>query len=174
MAPKVGGVEGHISLRHSGSCLLVRRGSDDYGILEKSYFFSTHKHSIEYSQLTPEKNTTTFARVSHCNGTLYIMSDALNPQGPSQPNINTSYNTQGNPISHSGQENSEASFKAHHDGGSKMDQREQGDLPVPSQHPNSATPTAMAQGVRDSSQDKGESVSTPSGSLASYFRHSLA
>jgi len=46
-----------------------------------------------------------------------------------------------------------------------MDQRQRGDLPVPSQHPDSATPTAMAQGVRDDSQDKGESLGSAASNL---------
>lgn len=44
-----------------------------------------------------------------------------------------------------------------------MEQRERGDQPVRSQHHDAAVPTAMAQGVRGSGQDKGESVRTSPG-----------
>ncbi len=89
------------------------------------------------------------------------MSNAMNPSAPSQPSINSSYSTAGNPIDHSRQEVEEAASKATSNEGSVTEQRMNGDLPVPSQHAESGTPTSLAYGTRSTAGDNGEEVRSP-------------
>jgi hypothetical protein len=91
----------------------------------------------------------------------------MNPTGPSQPTLNTSYNTEGNPAQHDPVEERTASENANLNSRSLVDKRECGDIPVPSSHGQEATPSSLAYGERDSSKDKGEAVSPP----IQYFVH---
>jgi len=82
----------------------------------------------------------------------------MDPTGPSQPNIDTAYSTSGNPTDQTPQEQSNSAANASTNSGSLVDQREAGDVPVPSTHNNGATPSSLGYGARDASGDKGESV----------------
>ena len=85
----------------------------------------------------------------------------MDPTGPSQPNLDTAYTTAGNPASQTSAERSQANATASSNTGSIIDQRERGDIPVPSTHDQGATASALAHGARDSSGDKGDSVPPP-------------
>ena len=83
----------------------------------------------------------------------------MDPQGPSQPPLNTAYNTAGNPADQNPQEQRTAAVNASSNAGSLVDARERGDVPVPSSHNEGATSTSLGYGVRDSSADKGDKAS---------------
>ena len=83
----------------------------------------------------------------------------MDPTGPSQPTLDQSYNTAGNPADQTPQEASSAARNAQSNSGSIIDQREKGDIPVPSTHGQEATPSSLGYGARDASGDAGESVS---------------
>ena len=82
----------------------------------------------------------------------------MDPTGPSQPTLNQSYNTAGNPVDQTPQETSSAAKNAQSNSASIVDQREKGDLPVPSTHGQEATPSSLGYGARDASGDAGETV----------------
>ena len=82
----------------------------------------------------------------------------MDPTEPSQPTLNQAYNTAGNPADQTPQEQVSSSANASSNSGSIVEQREQGDIPVPSTHDGSATASSLGHGVRDASQDKGDSV----------------
>ncbi|MCJ1306744.1 hypothetical protein MMC25_000387 [Agyrium rufum] len=82
----------------------------------------------------------------------------MDPQGPSQPSLNQVYETPGNPADQEPAEKTAASQSANTNSGSIVDQRERGDVPVPSQHDGNATASSLGYGARDSSGDKGESL----------------
>lgn len=84
----------------------------------------------------------------------------MDPQGPSQPPLDTVYNTAGNPADQNPQEQRTASVNENSNVGSLVEAREQGDVPVPSNHDQAATSTSLGYGARDSSGDKGSSVSS--------------
>lgn len=86
---------------------------------------------------------------------------ALDPQGPSQPNLDTAYEQPSNPAQSSSEHAASKSTSA---------SLRRSDPPIERRKPNDAirdggndqseaTPTSVAYGVRDSSQDAGESVS---------------
>ncbi|KAI4153929.1 MAG: hypothetical protein LQ340_002002 [Diploschistes diacapsis] len=83
----------------------------------------------------------------------------MDPQGPSQPPLDTVYNTAGNPADQNPQEQRTASVNENSNVGSLVEAREQGDVPVPSNHDQAATSTSLGYGARDSSGDKGSSIS---------------
>ena len=82
----------------------------------------------------------------------------MDPTGPSQPTLNQAYNTAGNPASQSEQEEQASSVNASNNSGSIVDQRERGDIPVPSSHGEEPTPSSLGAGSRDAKGDKGEKV----------------
>ena len=77
----------------------------------------------------------------------------MDPRGPSQPNTDTAYNTVGNPADQTEKEQASSAANAASNPGPAVDQRKQGDTPVPSTHNEEATPTALGYGARDSSGD---------------------
>ncbi|MCJ1240906.1 hypothetical protein MMC14_008910 [Varicellaria rhodocarpa] len=77
----------------------------------------------------------------------------MDPQGPSQPPLDQVYNTQGNPADQSPQEQRSSSSNASSNSASLLDSRQNGDIPVPSTHQESATPSSLGYGARDSSKD---------------------
>ena len=89
----------------------------------------------------------------------------MDPQGPSQPPLDQVYNTQGNPADQTPQEQHSSSSNASSNSASLLDSRQNGDIPVPSTHQESATPSSLGYGARDSSLDN-ENVTTPSSYLS--------
>ena len=85
----------------------------------------------------------------------------MDPKGPAQPNIDTAYDTAGNPADKTSDEQSQAAANASTNTGATAEQRGQGDIPVPSTHDDGATPSSLGIGVRDTNGDKGESVGLP-------------
>ena len=92
----------------------------------------------------------------------------MDPKGPSQPPLNTVYNTEGNPADQNLQEQRNATANANSNAGSLVDARERGDIPVPSKHNEGATSTSLGYGVTDSSQDKGDKVRCAAESSQAY------
>ena len=82
----------------------------------------------------------------------------MDPQGPSQPPLNTVYNTAGNPADQNLEEQRNAAANANTNSASLADARERGDVPVPSSHSEGATSTSLGYGARDASGDKGDKV----------------
>lgn len=82
----------------------------------------------------------------------------MDPTGPSQPKVDTAYNTSGNPTDQTPQEQSKSAANANANSGSLVEQREQGDIPVPSTHNDGTTASSLGYGARDSSGDKGDKV----------------
>ena len=84
----------------------------------------------------------------------------MNPSGPSQPPLNTAYDQSSNPATQTDQEqaysnSTTASFQR---SDRTVDRREQGDVPVPSDHDGAALPSSLGYGTRDNRGDAGESV----------------
>ncbi|KAL8699974.1 MAG: hypothetical protein Q9201_005698 [Fulgogasparrea decipioides] len=87
----------------------------------------------------------------------------MDPSGPSQPPLNTAYNQPSNPASQTDYEkqkssSTSASIQRSHP---TVDQRERGDVPVPSNHDEAAKPSSLGYGYRDNSGDAGESKGPP-------------
>ena len=82
----------------------------------------------------------------------------MDPKGPAQPDFETVYKTAGNPADQNPEETkaAAAAAKSHNSSGSPVATRKSGDIPVPSSHQESATPTSLGYGVRDSSKDKSD------------------
>ena len=85
----------------------------------------------------------------------------MDPRGPAQPNIDTSYDTAGNPAEQTSHEKSIAAVKASTNNGAAAEDRDPGDIPVPSAHDDGATPSSLGIGARDASGDKSENVGLP-------------
>lgn len=83
----------------------------------------------------------------------------MDPTGPSQPEADTAYNTSGNPTDQTPQEESSSTANSGVNSGHLVDQREHGDIPVPSTNDGGATASSLGYGARDASGDQGESVS---------------
>ena len=58
----------------------------------------------------------------------------MDPSGPAQPTLNQAYNTAGNPADQSAQEQRSSSINETSNSGAQVEQRQQGDVPVPSTH----------------------------------------
>ncbi|MCJ1378371.1 hypothetical protein MMC17_001469 [Xylographa soralifera] len=82
----------------------------------------------------------------------------MDPKGPAQPKIDTSYDTAGNPAEQTSHEKSIATAKASTNTGATAGDRGPGDIPVPSTHDDGATPSSLGIGARDASGDKGENI----------------
>ncbi|KAL8934738.1 MAG: hypothetical protein Q9216_005756 [Gyalolechia sp. 2 TL-2023] len=91
----------------------------------------------------------------------------MDPTGPSQPPLDTAYNHPSNPASQSDyeQKTSSSTSASIQRSDPTVDQRERGDAPVPSSHGEGPTPSSLGYGVRDNSQDAGESMGEPVSSL---------
>ena len=85
----------------------------------------------------------------------------MDPKGPAQPNVDTSYDTAGNPAEQTPHEKSMAAAKSSTNTGATAEDRRPGDIPVPSTHNDAATPSSLGIGARDASGDKGETVGLP-------------
>ena len=101
----------------------------------------------------------------------------MDPQGPSQPSLDTVYNTAGNPADQNPQEQRNATVNANTNAASLVDAREQGDVPVPSSHNEGATSTSLGYGARDASGDKADEVCPEKDLLnfipVAYISHAL-
>ena len=86
----------------------------------------------------------------------------MDPKGPAQPNIDTSYDTAGNPAEKTSHEKSKADAKAYNNTGATAEDRGPGDIPVPSTHNDGATPSSLGIGATDASGDLGENVGSQS------------
>jgi hypothetical protein len=80
----------------------------------------------------------------------------MDPSGPAQPPLNTVYNTAGNPADQNPQEQRNANANASTNSGSLVEAREDGDVPLPSNHSEAATSAPLGHGARDSSGDKSD------------------
>jgi hypothetical protein len=80
----------------------------------------------------------------------------MDPKGPSQPPLDTAYETAGNPTDHTLDESRKAQRNAQSNDGSMVDQRERGDVPLPSTHNEAPANSSLAYGVRDASKDHPE------------------
>ncbi|KAL8719679.1 MAG: hypothetical protein Q9225_003334 [Loekoesia sp. 1 TL-2023] len=91
----------------------------------------------------------------------------MDPAGPSQPPLNTAYDHPSNPASQSEYEQraSSSTSASIQRSDPTIEQRERGDVPVPSSHGQGPTPSSLGYGVRDSSGDAGESMGEPVSSL---------
>ncbi|MCJ1388040.1 hypothetical protein MMC18_000884 [Xylographa bjoerkii] len=79
----------------------------------------------------------------------------MDPNGSAQPNIDTAYDTAGNPAEQTSDEQSKAAAKASTNAGATAEDRVQGDVAVPSTHDDGATPSSLGIGVTDASGDQG-------------------
>jgi len=77
----------------------------------------------------------------------------MDPTGPSQPPLDTAYETAGNPASQNPQEQSNAQVNDSSNTGSLVDSREQGDIPVPSAHSGGGVPSSLGYGSRTGAGD---------------------
>ncbi|MCJ1477027.1 hypothetical protein MMC13_005698 [Lambiella insularis] len=82
----------------------------------------------------------------------------MDPKGPSQPGIDTAYDTVGNPADQTAQEHATAASKESTNAGATVEERKQGDVSVPSVHGGGPTASSLGAGVRTTSGDKGESI----------------
>ncbi|KAL8936788.1 MAG: hypothetical protein Q9211_004015 [Gyalolechia sp. 1 TL-2023] len=91
----------------------------------------------------------------------------MDPTGPSQPLLNTVYEHPSNPASQSDyeQKTSSSTSASIQRTDPTVDRRERGDAPVPSSHGAGPTPSSLGYGVRDNSQDAGESMGEAVSSL---------
>ncbi|KAL8824114.1 MAG: hypothetical protein Q9170_008248 [Blastenia crenularia] len=91
----------------------------------------------------------------------------MDPTGPSQPPLDTAYDHPSNPATQSQQEQEDSSSTSASIQRSDptVEQRERGDVPVPSSHGEGPTPSSLGYGARDSSGDSGESMGEPVSSL---------
>ena len=86
----------------------------------------------------------------------------MDPTGPSQPTLDTVYDQPANPAqSDFEQQSSNSTSASIQRSDPTVEKRERGDIPVPSQHGEEATPSSLGYGARDSSGDAGESVGMP-------------
>ena len=95
----------------------------------------------------------------------------MDPAGPSQPPLDTVYNTEGNPTDHTAAESRAATSNAQSNDGRLVDARERGDIPVPSTHNEGTTPSSLGYGARDSSGDTSGPVRIVFFVQASMFDH---
>ncbi|KAL9597851.1 MAG: hypothetical protein Q9219_004872 [cf. Caloplaca sp. 3 TL-2023] len=91
----------------------------------------------------------------------------MDPTGPSQPPLDTAYDHPANPATQteSEQRASNSTSASIQRSGPTIEQRERGDVPVPSSHGQGPTPSSLGYGVRDSSGDAAESRGGPVSSL---------
>lgn len=82
----------------------------------------------------------------------------MDPSGPAQPGLDTVYTAADNPVDQNPQEQYEADVNAKSNTGSLVEAREHGDIPVPSQYIEDATPSSLGYGVRDAKNDAGSKV----------------
>ena len=126
---------------------------------------STAHHSLSSRSpsTSPISSSSTITNKNKARG-IY----AMDPKAPSQPPLDQVYNTQGNPADQTPQEKSTSSSNASSNSASLVDARQKGDIPVPSTHQESATPSSLGYGVRDASKDD-ENVTPPYSYLFSIW-----
>ena len=93
----------------------------------------------------------------------------MDPTGPSQPSLDTAYNTAGNPVEQTDNEKQNASVKASSNSGSQVEARERGDVPVPSSHDEGPASTSLGYGTRSSAEDRKNVSKIDSDGLPLYF-----
>ena len=74
------------------------------------------------------------------------MADDLNPTAPSQPPLDTAYQTSSNPSSKTTQDQIDTSANESRTSDATQDTREQGDVPVPSTHEGKGNASALGYG----------------------------